>query len=74
MVSQYYRDNVNKANEWLHENAPDYVMKCLEEAFEIVMKQDENVFNTIKQINKFAESLDKVVAERNKASANTFGF
>ena len=35
-LSQFYKDNCEKSNQWLLENAPDYVNQCLEEAFRVV--------------------------------------
>ena len=42
MPSKYYEDNWEKANEWLRDNAPDYVLATIEEAFQIMSSTNLN--------------------------------
>lgn len=38
MVSKFYEENWEKANKWLEENAPDYVLRAVKELDEVVTR------------------------------------
>ncbi|KKM17265.1 hypothetical protein LCGC14_1677490 [marine sediment metagenome] len=37
MVSKFYAENCERTNEWLRENAPEYVIKCVRELADITL-------------------------------------
>lgn len=54
MPSKYYKDNWEATNKWLRDNAPDYVLKTLNEALRIVCCTD------LSDLDKVIKSLDKL--------------
>lgn len=41
MTTELYKENWEKANKWLQENAPDYVVKCVQELADTLAKKPE---------------------------------
>ena len=43
MPSEFYNQNWERSNEWLKDNAPEYVLECIREMAEALKAQQEYV-------------------------------
>ncbi len=76
MPSEHYKQNWDKANEWLHENAPDYVLESVKELADISERLSgvghivlDYAEKASKDADTLRDELSKVI-KRNKSQKN----
>lgn len=52
-VTQHFKENWERSNEWLKENAPDYVFECVEEL-------SHHMILAIRELEKVQKALDEI--------------
>ena len=66
--SKYYVENWKQANKWLHKNAPEYVIKCIEEMAEVLYRQHKElkkIDRCVKLVEQSNKDIDQAVKHAN---------
>lgn len=59
MPSRHYIENWAKANEWLNEHAPEYVVKCVEELAGLATKMSKDLLDLNKSFMKINTGISR---------------
>ena len=59
MPSKYYNENWKKTNEWLNKNAPEYVIKCVEELAVLATNMSKDLLDINKSFMQINAGLSR---------------